>query len=66
MRTSELILVAQEVRQLLALGERRQRACVKRANPVSFERKRRVCRAVLVLGPAGPSTNTGHTTAREL
>jgi hypothetical protein len=26
--------------QLLALSERRQRACVKRANPVSFEKKK--------------------------
>jgi hypothetical protein len=40
-RTGELIVVATEPRQPLALGERRQRACVKRANPVSFEKKER-------------------------
>ena len=39
MLTGELILVAKEVRQLLALGERRQRACVKHVNQVSFEKK---------------------------
>jgi hypothetical protein len=37
--TVELIVAAIEVRQLLALGERRQRACVKCANQVSFEKK---------------------------
>ena len=37
-RTAELVAVALEVLQLLALGERRQRACVKRANQVSFEK----------------------------
>jgi hypothetical protein len=42
MRTGELVVEALEVRQLLALGERRrQRACVKRANQVSFEKKER-------------------------
>ena len=40
-RTGELVFVAPEPRQLLALGERRQRACVKRANQVSFEKKER-------------------------
>jgi hypothetical protein len=40
-RTGELVLLATEGRQLLALGERRQRACVKRANQVSFEKKER-------------------------
>jgi hypothetical protein len=38
-RTGELILVALEPDQLLALSERRQRACVTRANPVSLEKK---------------------------
>jgi hypothetical protein len=38
-RTGEPILVAHELTQLLALGERRQRACVKRVNQVSFEKK---------------------------
>jgi hypothetical protein len=40
-RTAELVTFAIEIRQLLALGERRQRACVKRANQVSFEKKER-------------------------
>ena len=38
-RTAELVAIAIEIRQLLALGERRQRACIKRANQVSFEKK---------------------------
>ena len=38
-RTAELVAAALEPNQLLALGERRQRACVKRANQVSFEKK---------------------------
>jgi hypothetical protein len=38
-RTGELILVAPELRQRDARCERRQRACVKRANQVSFEKK---------------------------
>ena len=38
-RTAELVVLATEVRQLLALRERRQRTCVKRANQVSFEEK---------------------------
>jgi hypothetical protein len=37
-RTGELILATSENRQLLALGERRQRACVKRANQVRIEK----------------------------
>ena len=37
-RTRELVVVAREDRQLVALGERRQRACVERANQVSFEK----------------------------
>jgi hypothetical protein len=41
LRTGKLILVAPELFQLLALGERRQRACVKRANQVSFDKKER-------------------------
>ena len=41
LRTGELVPTAVEGRQLLALGERRQRSCVKRANQVSFEKKER-------------------------
>ena len=36
--TGELVFTATEDHQLLALGERRQRACVKCANQVSFEK----------------------------
>jgi hypothetical protein len=46
LRTGELVLTAIELRQLLALGERRQRACVKRANQVSFEKKEHNCQYV--------------------
>jgi hypothetical protein len=38
LRTGELVITALEPKQLLALGERRQRACVKRANQGSFEK----------------------------
>jgi hypothetical protein len=38
-RTGELDVEATEVRQRDARCERRQRACVKRANPVNFEKK---------------------------
>ena len=37
-RTGKLVVAAPEPPQLLALGERRQRACIKRANQVSFEK----------------------------
>jgi hypothetical protein len=40
-RTAELIVAAIELRQRDTRCERRQRACVKRANPVSFEKKER-------------------------
>jgi hypothetical protein len=38
-RTAKLVVSATEFRQLLALGERWQRACVKRANPVSLRKQ---------------------------
>jgi hypothetical protein len=38
LHTGKLVAAAHETRQLLALGERRQRAYVKRANQVSFEK----------------------------
>ena len=38
LRTGELVQTATDELQLLALGERRQRACAKRVNQVSFEK----------------------------
>ena len=37
--TGEVVVAAIELLQRDAAGERRQRACVKRANQVSFEKK---------------------------
>ena len=37
-RTAELVVAEPELRQRDARCERRQRACVKRANPVNFEK----------------------------
>jgi hypothetical protein len=39
LHTGELVPTTVELRQLLALGERWQRACVKHTNQVGFEKK---------------------------
>ena len=52
MLTGELAVVAAEYRQRDARCERRQHACVKRANPVSFEKIERNGGYVGILAPA--------------